>query len=171
HPGAATLRDEIGGTIYDRALQATLDVALRPLLFLLDSNHAPSGHNYFDDIRTPAVETREQVLLGALQSALDHGARVFGTDDVSRWRWGDAHAAAITNTWGGAFDLARVAVGGGIGSVNVAEPPLTSKETNGTPPDALDVVHGPNLRMVVTFAADGKPSAEVVLPGGQSGVP
>ena len=60
---------------------------------------------------------------------------------------------------------------GGVGTVNVADPALTTKDGTGLPPDVLKTVHGANLRMVVTFDASGRPVAEVILPGGQSGVP
>jgi penicillin amidase len=45
-----------------------------------------------DDVRTPAVETCEEVLAVALEAALADLRRRFG-EDASRWRWGEAHRA------------------------------------------------------------------------------
>ena len=45
-----------------------------------------------DDIRTPAVETCEEVLALSLEAALADLRRRFGNDQ-SRWRWGEAHRA------------------------------------------------------------------------------
>jgi penicillin amidase len=171
HLGAATLRDEIGGAIFDRAVEANLDVMLRPLFFLTVEGSTPSGHDYFDDVRTIARETRQETLLLAFERALDQGERVFGSDEVTEWRWDRIHVATLTNTYGGALDLAPVAIPGGVGTVNVADPKLSSRDTAGAPPDVLGVGHGVNLRLVVSFDGEGRPSAEFILPGGQSGDP
>jgi len=45
-----------------------------------------------DDVRTPAVETCDEVLALSLDAALADLAKRYGTD-TSRWRWGDAHIA------------------------------------------------------------------------------
>jgi penicillin amidase len=169
--GAGTLRDEIGATIFDRAVEANLDVMLRPLVFLADSPATASGHDYFDDVRTAETETREHAALRALERALEHGARLYGSSDVSAWRWDTIHTVTFTNTYGGGLDIGPVGIQGGVGTVDVAEPALASKEGTGTPPDVLKTVHGANLRMVVAFDAAGNPEAHVILPGGQSGVP
>jgi penicillin amidase len=169
---AGTLRDEIGGAIYDRAAAASLDVVMRPLLFLADNPRTASGYDYFNDVRRESTtETREQIVLEALEKALAHGARLFATEDLAAWRWSAIHRAHITGTFGGAFDLEPVEIPGGLGSVNVAEPALTSPDNAGGPPDELKVTAGANLRMIVTFDESGRPRAQVVIAGGQSGVP
>ncbi len=53
-----------------------------------DAQHA----RWCDDVRTPAVETCEEVLALSLDAALADLARRHGADP-SRWRWGEAHAA------------------------------------------------------------------------------
>jgi penicillin amidase len=166
--GAGTLRDDIGAAIFDRAVQATNDVMLRPLLQLSDNPHSASGRDYFDDVTRDGVQTREQIILESLDKALSHAARVFGTDDLEQWRWSQIHTVTMTNTYGGGLDLPEIGIPGGIGTINVAEPVLSTSDNQGGPPDVLRVGSGPNLRMVVSFDASGRPSAEVILPGGQS---
>ena len=45
-----------------------------------------------DDVRTPAVETCEEVLALSLEAALADLGRRYGSDPA-RWRWGEAHRA------------------------------------------------------------------------------
>ena len=157
--GSLVLRDDIGGTIFDRAVEASLDVLLRPLVFLSDNPRTPSGRNYFDNARTAVVETREQMALSAMVKAMEHGARLFGSADIATWRWGRIHTVTFTNAFGNLLDIGPVGIEGGVGTVNVADPYV------------LKTVHGANLRMVVAFDASGAPAADVIIPGGQSGVP
>lgn len=46
-----------------------------------------------DDVRTPAVETRQNTLAAALADGLADMARAQGTDDLAAWRWGTVHQA------------------------------------------------------------------------------
>ncbi|HUN70253.1 MAG TPA: penicillin acylase family protein, partial [Burkholderiales bacterium] len=52
----------------------------------------PDLARWCDDVRTPAVETCEEVLALSLEAALADLASRYGGDQ-GRWRWGDAHAA------------------------------------------------------------------------------
>jgi len=52
----------------------------------------PERARWCDDVRTPAVETCEEVLALSLEAALADLDRRYGADQ-SRWRWGDAHLA------------------------------------------------------------------------------
>jgi len=53
-----------------------------------DGDHA----RWCDDVRTPAVETCEELLALSLDAALADLARRYD-DDQTRWRWGEAHPA------------------------------------------------------------------------------
>jgi penicillin amidase len=52
----------------------------------------PAKARWCDDVRTPAVETCEEVLAVSLEAALEDLARRYGSD-TSKWRWGEAHFA------------------------------------------------------------------------------
>src|SRR3990172_5183565 len=52
----------------------------------------PALARWCDNVRTPAVETCEEVLALSLEAALADLARRHGSDQA-RWRWGEAHAA------------------------------------------------------------------------------
>jgi penicillin amidase len=42
---------------------------------------------------TPAKETCPELLSSSLAETLDHLAKLFGTDDIARWQWGEVHQA------------------------------------------------------------------------------
>jgi penicillin amidase len=52
----------------------------------------PAKARWCDDVRTPPVETCEEVLALSLDAALADLGRRFGTDPA-KWRWGEAHVA------------------------------------------------------------------------------
>ena len=52
----------------------------------------PDKARWCDNVRTPAVETCEEVLAQSQDAALADLAKRYG-DDVQLWRWGEAHAA------------------------------------------------------------------------------
>src|SRR6185436_725268 len=52
----------------------------------------PAKARWCDDVRTPAVETCEEILAVSLDVALEDLAKRYGSDP-SQWRWGEAHFA------------------------------------------------------------------------------
>ncbi|MGH8705044.1 MAG: penicillin acylase family protein, partial [Burkholderiales bacterium] len=52
----------------------------------------PSHAHWCDDVRTPAVETCEELLALSLEAALADLKKRYG-DDAAAWRWGPAHVA------------------------------------------------------------------------------
>lgn len=51
---------------------------------------------YWDDVTTPEVETRDDILVAALDAAIDELAERLGSD-VSRWTWGELHRMIFIN--------------------------------------------------------------------------
>jgi len=83
-----TFEDELGQQLLDSAR----GTAAEALLDLLPDPSAP----WFDDVTTPAVETRDDILLQALQAAVEELTGALGKD-TNRWRWGDLHTATFEN--------------------------------------------------------------------------
>ena len=52
----------------------------------------PGPARWCDDVRTPAVETCEELLAQSLEAALADLSKRYGSDQAS-WRWGEAHIA------------------------------------------------------------------------------
>jgi len=83
-----TFGDELGEQLLDEAR----DSATVALVDLLEDESSP----WFDDVTTPGVETRDEILLRALDAAVDELIETLGRD-MAKWRWGDLHTATFTN--------------------------------------------------------------------------
>jgi len=83
-----TFGDELGEQLLGRA-RGTAGVAL---VGLLANEISP----WFDDVTTPRVEMRDDILLKALEEAVEELTKKLGRD-MSRWRWGDLHTATFEN--------------------------------------------------------------------------
>lgn len=114
----AVFEDELGTELVDRA-GGTLMIAL---VNLLPEARSP----WFDDRRTPEIETREDIVLRALEGAIDEMRDTLG-DGMIRWRWGSVHQAVFLHQSLGRSGLAPlewifnrgpIEVDGAIGTVN-----------------------------------------------------
>ncbi|MCX7681027.1 MAG: penicillin acylase family protein [Anaerolineae bacterium] len=83
-----TFEDELGEQLLNRA-KGDLVVAL---VNLLEDKDAP----WFDDITTPEVETRDEILLAALEEAVNELTAKQGRN-MHKWRWGELHTATFKN--------------------------------------------------------------------------
>ena len=154
----AALQDELEG-VSPTALQfRTLSVLLN------DPNRLQNGAAYWDDITTMAeVETDIDIIVRAAESASTWlRAEAGATPD--EWRWGRLHTAdfraALFSAAGFAtYDEGPYAAPGGQHAINVADP---------RNPDDGDYgfQHGPSMRHVSEFGADGVTSYWT-MPGGQ----
>ena len=83
-----TFADELGEPLLRRAKSSLMTA----LLNILPDPNAP----WFDDIRTPETETRDEILLRALEDAVEELTETLGSD-MRKWRWGDLHTATFRN--------------------------------------------------------------------------
>ena len=113
-----TFGDELGEQLPRRA-RSTAGVALVNLL-------ADEASPWFDDVTTPQVETRDEILLKAMEEAVEELTETLGRD-MNRWRWGDLHTATFENQSLGQsgiglvealFNRGPVPVDGSIATVN-----------------------------------------------------
>ena len=120
----------------------------------------------WDDKNTSEVETRDEMLLRALDNALAFLEQTFESADPSEWLWGKIHGARFQHFFGQAgvptYDLGNFAAPGGRFTVNPASYGLNS--------DSFTFLGGPSMRLVVELDPDG---VRVVnsLPGGNFGNP
>ncbi|MEA3338650.1 MAG: penicillin acylase family protein, partial [Chloroflexota bacterium] len=82
-----TFGDELGEQLLSRA-RGCVRVAL---VDILEEDAA-----WFDDTATPQVETRDEILLLALEEAVEELTETLGRN-MDKWRWGDLHTATFTN--------------------------------------------------------------------------
>ena len=139
--------------------------AVRSIVVLLnDPGRLQGGDVYWDDVTTvDATETRDEVILAALENAATVISAALGADPDD-WRWGRAHTLTLSAP---AFSLLSLtaynegpyAAPGGLLAINVANP-------NGSGIGGMGFSNGPSMRHVAEFTADGIRSYWT-LPGGQ----
>lgn len=120
---------------------------------------------WFDDISTPAVETRDEIVRSSLTDAMLDLSRRFG-DDIKEWRWGRLHTLTLKHPFGNIkvlesiFNIGPIEMGGSGTTVNNGEYRFTSP---------YEMTLGPSMRTIVDFADLN--NALSVIPSGQSGQP
>lgn len=133
---------------------ATTDVPV-PTDMMLAVLLRDSASAWWDDRRTPSVETRDALITAAMASALDSTIARYGNPDDPRWRWENVRHANIRHLLGlPAFSRLDIPVTGGSAT-------LWPSTGNGR--------HGPSWRMVVEMSQPRR--AWAIYPGGQSGDP
>ncbi len=121
---------------------------------------------FWDDRRTAAVETREDMLHRAFRAAVSALERRLGADPRA-WKWGDIHTMTFRHPFGyvpvlGApFNIGPFPASGARNTINN----MASLGSGGN----YEVIGGPSTRRVVDFAGDGAPKVDLVLPTGNSG--
>jgi len=120
----------------------------------------------WDDPDTAEVETRTEVLLGALSRALDLLKQKFGSADMSTWLWGKLHQVRLQHSIGFSYNLGPFPAPGGFWTVNNA----AAGPWRGGYPGDFSVSLAPIERLVVLLDPAGIKSVDVLL-GGQNGNP
>lgn len=151
-------QDEMGEDLY-HDFTMLVNVPLRVTARLMTEGQS----RWFDDIRTPAVETREDLVVRSLREAMADIRRQLG-DDPRRWRWGDVHTVTLQHPFGlqppldKIFNLGPYGYPGGSTTMMSGEYSLTA-------PFAVTV--GPSYRQI--FDLSSSLTYRAVLPSGQSG--
>jgi penicillin amidase len=83
-----TFGDELGQQLLQPA-RGSLNIAL---VHILEDEASP----WFDDVTTPAVETRDEILLLALEGGVQDLTDTLGRS-MDNWQWGDLHTATFEN--------------------------------------------------------------------------
>jgi penicillin amidase len=80
--------------------------ALNSMLHLLEHpDDTETGERLWDDRNTlDQVESREEILLAALDRALATLSTSFGSDDITSWLWGDIHRKRLYHPLGGDYN-------------------------------------------------------------------
>jgi penicillin G amidase len=116
-----TFGDDMGRELFEQYLGGAGASSLRSLELLLDSPDDP----FWDKQGTSAKETRDDVLLSSLNSAISDMESGLG-NDMSQWTWGKLHTFTARHTFGsqpvlsGIFNLTTVPMGGDGTTVAVA---------------------------------------------------
>lgn len=88
HLAKRTFQDDLG--------ESLLRQAKAPVLYTLESIVKDPQSPWFDDRRTPQRETRDEILVLALEDAVAELTERLGPN-MEKWRWGDLHTATFKN--------------------------------------------------------------------------
>ncbi len=153
-----TLKDDLGERLYKHYIHIG-NVPYRVMVALLRDEKSP----WFDDIRTPEKETRNDILV---KSLLDAGQwlKELAGEEISYWRWGEIHQLTMRHPMGRQrpldvlLNLGPFPRGGSTMTINNSEYPFDHP---------FEVHVGPSTRQLVDFCDINKSLA--VIPTGQSG--
>ena len=138
-----TFGDELGEQLLRRA-RSTAAVALAGLL-------ADEASTWFDDVTTPQVETRNEILVQALEEAVEELTKKLGKN-MARWRWGDLHTATFQNQSIGQSGIGPIEAIFNRGPVSVDGSMDTVNNTGYSLNDPYGVVIVPSYRQIVDLS-------------------
>ncbi len=160
--GLAALRDELPGP------QAEFVLQQRYSTHMLDGWFFEAAHPAWDDLSTPAVETRAGVVQAAFRQAIADLSGRLGKAPAG-WAWGRVHYLEVRHPFGGKAALADL--------VNLPRRPMPGALDTvwkahfdiGHAADPFRVVAGPVHRMLADLSAPGR--SLWILDTGASGWP
>lgn len=161
----ATFLDELGpesGTVWEAFLDATISSYGAPDDHLLYRDQSP----FYDDIATPAIETKAEIIARSLAGAITLCEKRMGTDR-KKWSWGTMHAyrwsheiSKKTSMFNSFLNRGPYSAGGEIHTLNVSGFACGK---------SFNVAWIPAMRFIVDFGLD-EPAYLISVPG-QSGNP
>lgn len=123
---------------------------------------------FWDDVRTPALETRNDIVRTAFATALAEARQRRGNDPAN-WQWGTVRPFVVRHAFSNGtglvarlFDSAPMTIGGDAETIWKHQVPRADRE-------AMHVTVGPVMRLVVDLADPW--NAGYAMAGGQSGWP
>jgi len=165
-----TLLDEMGKDIYNEYVFVA-NVPYRTVLKIL----ADSSNSWFDNVSTPKIETKNEIIRKSLADALGELENNYGKD-IKNWQWGSLHKATFKHSFSGASSLLDKFIN--IGPFSVGGDGTTIFNTEYAFNEGIksyplfdhgqfDNHLGPTMRYIFDFA---KPDEfQMVLTTGQSG--
>lgn len=138
---------------------------------LILKNYSPDNPLWLDNINTPQLETRDEIIRKSFLDALAFLKSKYGNPDVNSWRWGEIHKVTFMHPLGivpelaGTFNIGPYEVGGDQTSVNNSEYSFNDAIKKGTYNNLL----GPSMRMIVDLS--NMTSTCTVNSTGQNGQP
>ncbi len=131
-----------------------------------------TGENDFDDLTTPHRETRDELLISALGTALVELTEMLGhlgadPDDMDTWLWGVAHSIQLADPAAVVLPESsseRLSMPGGLYTFQISDFEWLEE---GKLPERFDSENISSNRFLFEMTP-GAINAEAILPGGQS---
>jgi penicillin amidase len=156
----ATFGDEMG----EQLLSGARAGAMVALVELLGQAASP----WFDDVTTLEQETRDDMMLDALEQAVEELTDTLGRD-MARWRWGDLHTVTFENQSLGQCGIGPIEALFNRGPVSVDGTNGTVNATGYSMNSPYAVSHLTSQRQIVDLADFGR--SATMHTTGQSGHP
>lgn len=153
-----TFADEMGDDLFHDWVILS-NIPLRVTARLLEQGTSA----WFDDVRTPEVETRDDIVRRSLREAVADLRAAWGAD-MKNWRWGNLHTVSLRHPFGLKKPLDRIFNIGPF-PVSGASTALISFEYDLNRPFEVSV--GPSFRQIFDMASGGE--LRSVIPSGESG--
>jgi len=154
-----TFVDEMGEDLYQRFLNLS-HVNIRSLDRLIAVNDSL----WFDDVRTPALETCDELLAAAYLAAIDSLTARYGSSP-GLWSWGQVHTLTQRHLFSAYRPFQRFFT---IGPSPSAGGNFTLNNSSFSLGKPFATVVGPCVRQISDMSTD---AWQVILPSGQSGHP
>jgi penicillin G amidase len=168
-----TFEDELGEDLLKEYVFVA-NVPYRIISKMLEENKSP----FFDDIRTPQIEKRDDIIRKSLVDALTELESSYGSD-IAKWQWGEIHQVTFKHMFNGISGLLDKVIN--IGPFNIGGDGTTIFNTEYSFPELFEKTHdgklpnrsapysnilGPSMRYIFDF---GNPDyLEFILPTGES---
>jgi penicillin amidase len=156
----ATFEDEMGTPLFEQYIRLS-NIPVRALPKLL----ADTATTWFDDIRTPGVETRDDILRKSVLLGVLDLTRRFG-GDMNAWKWGRMHTVTFRHPMGEIAPLDKLF---NVGPMSAAGQTTTINNGEYSLARPYEAVVGASLRIVMDLASID--TCLVTLTTGQSGQP
>lgn len=156
-----TYRDELGATLFAHYVL----LAQSPIKAL--RRHARTDSRWFDDVSTPARESRDAIMRASLGDALGWLSKRFGTSAMTGWRYGAFHTLSMPHPFGQQERLRSIV---NVGPIELGGSNTTLNNAEWDFNRAYNVRVGPTMRQIVDFA-DTAVFLRSIVTTGASGQP
>lgn len=161
--------DEMGSDLLHDYL-LLVNIPLRVTMRLVEQDTT----SWFDDIRTSAVETRDDILLQSMKDAINALRTTLG-DETKNWQWGNLHTVTLQHPFGlkkpldKIFNIGPFPYGGASTALTSGEYSFNDALQPGPLNVPFGVTVGASFRRIVDMSTPFE--ARSILPSGQSGQP
>lgn len=157
-----TFADEMGEDLFKQFVFVG-NVPLRVIEQLLEDTTS-NATSWFDDIITPEIESKEQIIIKSFIEAVNYLTEKFG-DDITKWKWGDIHKVTFKHLFAGKSKILDKLIN--IGPFSIGGDQTTLFNTSFKYEGNFENFLGPSMRQIVNMA--NLENSKIVIPGGQSG--
>ncbi len=154
-----TYQDEMGKNLF-REFSFMASIPIRSMSRLL----AEKDTVWFDDIRTPAKETRNEILRKSFSDAVLFLEKEYGKE-IAFWQWGNLHTITLKHLFSGKFSSADKIINSKIKAISGSGTTIMNTEYLFTEPYETRI--GQSMRFIYDFSAPDQ--VIFILPAGQSG--